>query len=162
MFEIGDKIFYPMHGAGIVEAIEEKEILGEKQLYYILQMPLNNMQVMIPKAKISNLNIRGLVDSETMDTALASFQNERPEEPAVIPSQRYRHLMNKLKSGDIFEGVDVIRDLTQLSREKTLGNEDRSMLDNAQQLLISELVLSRDIEQERAEQLLSQALQKQA
>ncbi|HDR7226326.1 TPA: transcription factor YdeB, partial [Bacillus toyonensis] len=62
MFQIGDNIVYPMHGAGIIEAIEEKEFSGKKQLYYVIKMSISNMQVMIPTGKILSSNIRPVID----------------------------------------------------------------------------------------------------
>lgn len=156
MFQIGDKIFYPMHGACIVEAIEEKEILGEKQLYYILNMTLRNMQVMIPMGKTDNLEIREVVDSDILENVLATFQQGEPG-PTVNPYQRRQRInMDKMKSGDIYEGAEVIRDLMSLSKNKKLGMQDKNMLDNARQMLISELVLVKGIAKEQAANLLNQ------
>lgn len=158
MYEIGDKIFYPMHGAGVIESVEEKEILGEKQLYYIIKMPYREMQVMIPKGKISKLNIRPLVNSTIIDDVLTHF-HEGETEPTTNPSHRYRNNMNKLKSGDIYEGSQVIRDLTRLSKIKTLGTDEKALLDQAQQLFISELVLVNDIKKEDATEMLIKVIQ---
>lgn len=58
MFNIGDKVVYPMHGAGIIESIEEKEILGNKQKYYIMRMPIGNMKVMIPLESVNDIGLR--------------------------------------------------------------------------------------------------------
>ncbi len=66
MFQIGDNIVYPMHGAGIIEAIEEKRVLGKKQLYYVIKMSISNMQIMIPKGKILSSNIRPVIDILTL------------------------------------------------------------------------------------------------
>lgn len=157
MFEIGDKVFYPMHGAGIIEAIEEKEILGNKQLYYIMSLPHKNMQVMLPKEKISSQGIRKVVDIDIMEDVLTSFH--RGETDLTINHiQRHRINMSKIKSGDIYEGAEVIRDLVFISKTKNLGTEDRNILNNAQQILISELVLVKGIAQEQAADLLDQVI----
>lgn len=153
MYQVGDKIFYPMHGAGVIESVEEKEILGEKQLYYIIKMPYREMQVMIPKGKISHLNVRPLVNANIIDDVLTKF-HEGETEPTANPSHRFRNNMNKLKTGDIYDGSEVIRDLTRLSRVKTLGTDEKALLDQAQQLLISELSLVNNIEKEDATEIL--------
>jgi len=150
MFQVGDKIFYPMHGAGIVEGIEEKEILGEKRYYYILNMVLREMQVMIPMDKTSNLLIREVVDSVKLDRVLATV-HQKELDPTIDPyKQRQRLNMDKMKSGDIYEGAEVFRDLTHLSKSKKLGIEEKIMLDNARQMLISELMLVRGLAKEQA------------
>ena len=158
MYKLGDKIFYPMHGAGVIESMEEKEILGEKQLYYIIKFPYREMQIMIPKGKIANLNIRPLVNPSIIDDVLTHF-HEGETETIANPNHRYRSNMGKLKTGDIYKGSQVIRDLTRMSKERTLGTDDRAMLDQAQQLLISELSLVNDIEQEDATEMLTKAIE---
>lgn len=158
MFEVGDKVFYPLHGAGIIESMEEKEILGEKRLYYIIKLPYREMQIMIPKEKIAHLNIRPLVEPSIMDDVLSRL-SEGETETIANPNHRYRSNMNKLKSGDIYEGSQVIRDLTRMSKERTLGTDDRALLDQARQLLVSELSLVNDIEQEDAMEMLAKVIE---
>ncbi len=150
MYQIGDKIFYPMHGAGIIEAIEEKEILGEKQLYYIMNLSLGKIHVMIPTQKSTSLGIRDIVNSNIMENVLSLFTSEAETETAVHPNQRYRNNMDKMKTGDIYEGAKVIRDLSRSSKKKPLGTSDKTLLNNARKILISELVLVNDMEQDQA------------
>lgn len=157
MFEIGDKIFYPIHGAGIVEAMEEKEILGKKQIYYIINMPHKHMQVMIPKENIAVLGIRKVVPLDILEDVLMFFHRGKTD-LTINHIQRHRININKMKSGDIYEGAEVIRDLVRISKKKNLGTEDRNTLNNAQKILISELVLVKGIPQEQAVNLLNQVL----
>ena len=94
LFQIGDKIVYPMHGAGIVEAVEEREVLGEKNQYYVMNMSLGNMQVFIPVGKEENFGLRLVVDGKTIDEAL----NQSWIDAATLPTdsnQRYRYNMEK-------------------------------------------------------------------
>lgn len=160
MFEVGDKVFYPMYGAGVIEAIEEKEILGETQLYYILHIAFRDIQMMIPKGKMENLNIREVLDSNKMDDILSSFHHnaEFDEEPNANRNQRYRDNMNKLKTGDIRNHVEVIRELVTLNKKRPLGTDDKKLLENAQQFLISEIVLTKDIEIDQATTMLNEAI----
>ena len=153
MFQIGDRVVYPAHGAGIIEAIEEREILGSKRLYYV--MNIRNMEVMFPME--SDIGIREIVGVETMEDVLAIFDQEVPE-TLVSPSQRYRENMNKLKSGDIYDGAQVIRNLTTLGKKRTLATGDKTILDNAKQILISELVLVKGIDEQQAEDMLNEAI----
>lgn len=153
MFQIGDKIVYPMHGAGVIESIEEKEILGDKQLYYV--MNLKNMKVSFPMD--TDLGIRQVVDSDILEDVLTVF-NEGESNPILNPNQRYRSNMNKMRSGDIYEGAQVIRDLFRMGKKRALATGDKIMLDNARQILVSELVLVKGIAQEQAVDLLNEVI----
>jgi len=153
IFHIGDKIVYPMHGAGVIEAIEEKEILGNKQLYCI--MMIKNMQLMFPiNCKIG---VREIVDLEILEDALTVFSHEATAS-IENPTQRHRSNMNKLKSGDIYEGAQVIRDLVHMSKKRTLAMGDKTMLDNALQILSSELGLVKGMVQEEADHFLDEVI----
>lgn len=160
MFSIGDKIFYPMHGAGVIEAIEEKEVLGEKQLYYILNLSLGKMNVMIPTTKTTNLGIREVVDTSVMDNVMELLSSDSDSETPVHPNQRYRNNMDKMKSGDILEGAKVIRQLNNSSKKKPLGTSEKTMLNNARQILISELVLVQNLEEQQATQFINDIMNK--
>lgn len=157
MFQVGDKVVYPMHGAGIIKDIEEKEILGEKQTYYIFSMSHSNMQVMIAKGKTTNLGIREVVDSETIENALKVIHEGEPD-LSINRHQRFQSNMKKMKSGDIFEAAQVIRDLMFLSKNNKIGTEDKIMLDNARQIFISELILVKNMTQEDANELLNEVV----
>ncbi|MBP1933020.1 CarD family transcriptional regulator [Ammoniphilus resinae] len=156
MFIVGEKIFYPLHGAGIVEGIQEKEILGEKESYYIINMTLRNLQVMIPVGKTDHLEIREVVGLEILDDAIAMFQQGRESSSTFSYQQRQRINTDKMKSGNIYEGVQVILDLMTLKSKKRLGLEDKTMLDTAKQMLISEIVVVKGIDKYEAAQLLNQ------
>ncbi|WP_432776677.1 CarD family transcriptional regulator [Brevibacillus gelatini] len=157
MFQVGDKIFYPMHGAGVIEALEEKEFLGEKQLYYVLHMLQKELNIMVPVEKMSTLGIRMVVDADILDEVLAVMRTERPDS-TLNAQQRYKKNTEKMKSGDIFEQAEVIRDLWRISQGRVLGTSDKLMLDNAQQLMASEMALVKNWGIERAEQLLREVL----
>lgn len=157
MFQIGDKVVYPMHGAGIIEAIEEKEILGEKQKYYVMKMPVGNMQVMIPIANVSNLGLRQVVDTEALEMVLEILKDERQDLTSSW-NHRYRKNMDKIKTGDIYEVARVVRDLMRREKEKGLSTGERKMLDNARQILISEFVLVKEIDMEQANHLLDKVV----
>ncbi|MDF2681679.1 MAG: CarD family transcriptional regulator [Brevibacillus sp.] len=161
MFQVGDKIFYPMHGAGIIEAMEEKEFLGEKHLYFVLHMLLKELDIMVPVEKMSALGIRSIVDGQTLEQVFAAF-HEREPDLSVNSAQRLKMNTEKLKSGDIYTGAEVVRDLQFISRNKVLGTSDRIMLDNAMLNLISEIELVRELDREEATGLLRQIISKEA
>ena len=140
MFNVGDKIVYPMHGAGTIESIEEKDILGEKQAYYILKMP-GEVKAMVPVAKANDIGIRSVIDKETAGKVISVLE-ENSTEMSMNWSKRYRDNMEKMKSGDIYEVADVVRNLSFKQKEKGLSTGEKKMLINAKQILVSELVLA--------------------
>jgi CarD family transcriptional regulator len=154
MFNIGDKIVYPMHGAGVIESIEEKEILGQKQDYYIMSMPVGDMKVMIPTHCCSDIGIRDVISAEEADKVLAMLGDQQE----IVNSnwnKRYRENMAKIKSGNIFEVADVVRSLMIREREKGLSTGERKMLSSAKQILISELILAKNMDQLEIENIIN-------
>ena len=156
MFKIGDKVVYPMHGAGVIESIEEKEGLGEKRQYYILQLPVGDMKVMIPINNGSGVGLREVIDWDGVERVLDIL---REQCSAMSPNwnRRYRANLEKIKSGDIYEVAEVVRNLITRDREKGLSSGERKMLENARQILVSELVLATELEEEKAQSLLDGA-----
>ena len=164
MFNVGDKIVYPMHGAGVIDAIEEKDILGEKQSYYILKMP-GEVKVMIPTTKAESVGVRNIIDKSSADEVLGVLEQD---ETAMDKNwnkryrdnmdknwnKRYRDNMEKMKSGDIFEVADVVRNLSFKQKEKGLSTGEKKMLNNAKQILVSELVLAEHASQDEIEQVI--------
>ncbi len=158
MFGIGDKVVYPMHGAGIIESIEEKEILGDKRKYYILKLPLRNMKVMIPLDNVESMGLREIISEKEVEQVLAVLNDDRTKMPQNW-NRRYRANMDKIKSGDIFEVAGVVRNLMLREKEKGLSTGERKMLNNAKQILISELVLVNDSDETSIEELINDAVQ---
>lgn len=151
MFNVGDKIVYPMHGAGTIDAIEEKNILGEKQNYYIIKMP-GEVKVMVPTDKAEEVGVRNIIGKEEAAKVM-SVLGENETEMSQNWNKRYRDNMDKMKSGDIYEVADVVRNLSFKQKEKGLSTGEKKMLNNAKQILISELVLAEHAPQEEVEKL---------
>jgi len=157
MFNIGDKIVYPMHGAGIIEGIEEKEILGEKRKYYIMKMPIGDMSVMIPVDSVDEIGVREIISNEEISKVINILKGEMTHMPQNW-NRRYRANMEKIKSGDIFEIAVVVRNLMLRDAEKSLSTGERKMLNSAKQILISEIVLATEYTQEETEKLIDEAV----
>lgn len=151
MYNVGDNVVYPMHGAGVIVAIEEREVLGEKQKYYIMQLPIGDMKVMIPMNAVGDLGLRQVISA---DEARRAYQVLQGEETAMSSNwnRRYRANMEKIKSGDVFEVAEVVRNLTIRDAEKGLSTGERKMLDTARQILISELVIAQKSTKEEVEE----------
>ena len=151
MYNVGDKVVYPMHGAGVIDAIEEKEILGEKQSYYILKMP-GEVKVMVPILTAEEHGIRNVIDKAEAEKVINVLeQNETEMEKNW--NKRYRENMDKMKSGNIYEIADVVRNLSFKQKEKGLSTGEKKMLHNAKQILVSELVLAEHATQDEVEEL---------
>jgi CarD family transcriptional regulator len=157
MFKVGDKIFYPMHGGGIISTIEDKEIFGEVQAYYVVSILHRNMQVMIPVNKTDNLKLRHIVDPAKLDNMLTMLPTGETD-TTISDNQRHKINLNKIKSGDIYETAEVIRDLVRSNNKKKLSLVDSNMLDNARQILISEVVLVKGIEHDQATSLVNEII----
>jgi len=155
LFEIGDKIVYPMQGAGVIQGIEEKVFQGKKQQYYIIKMLTNNMEIMIPSWRISNANIRLISDDSTLKNVLFNL-NARELEPneSLNSKQRYQVNMDKIKTGSLKDGAEVVYELTQINKEKALNTSESQMLMNARKFLIDEIILIKKITEDEANDLL--------
>ncbi len=140
MFLVGDKVVYPMHGAGVIEAIEKRAILGEVREYYVLRMPIGEMQVLVPVNAMQDAGLRPIVSRKTADQVFILLAEEATEEQGNW-NRRYRSNLEKLKSGDIFELAAVVRNMSKRDQGKGLSTTEKKMLENARQLLVSELAL---------------------
>jgi len=129
-----------MHGAGIIEAIEEREVLGEKRRYYIMAMPIGDMRVMIPLDAVDEIGLRQVIGKEEAGDVIEVLKGQKTKMSSNW-NRRYRANMEKIKSGDVYLVAEVVRNLTIRDHEKGLSAGERKMLDIARQILISELVL---------------------
>lgn len=151
MFNVGDKIVYPMHGAGTIDAIEEKDILGEKQNYYIIKMP-GEVKVMVPISKAGDIGVRSVIDKSEAGKVLEVLEANETE-MSNNWNKRYKENMEKMKSGSIYEVADVVRNLSYKQKEKGLSTGEKKMLNNAKQILVSELVLAEHASENEVENL---------
>ena len=110
MFQIGDKVVYPMHGAGIIESIEEKEILGEIRSYYVMRIPIGDMKVMVPMDSVSEIGLREVIDDDGFNKVMTILR-DRKSPMSANWNRRYRANMEKIKSGNIYEVAEGVRNL---------------------------------------------------
>ena len=158
MFNIGDKVVYPMHGAGVIQDIEEKNILGEKVAYYIIKMP-GEVKVMVPTAKAEEIGVRNIIDMDTANKVFKVLETESTE-MSMNWNKRYRDNMEKMKSGDIYEIADVVRNLSFKQKERGLSTGEKKMLLNAKQILVSELTLAENAQKEAIEEMVDTRIDK--
>lgn len=153
MYSIGDKVVYPMHGAGVIESIEEKVVLGKKQNYYIMRIPAGDMTVMIPEANCDEIGVRFIIDKAEAMSVIESFRNHEVIEDNNW-NKRHRDNMIKIKSGDIYQVIGVVKELMLRDKKKGLSTSERKMLSSAKQIVISELVLANFADQTDIESIL--------
>lgn len=161
MYRVGDHVFYPMHGAGKVKAIEEKEIAGETKQYYIIDMLIGNLRVMIPKKKISKTNIRPVTDLDSLKKIASKFET-RESGKTLTWRQRYNANMDKIKSGKLQACVEVVYDLLRMQREDKLNSSEKRMLNRAKEFLMSELKLVEGMNKNIKEKFLSRLTEDRA
>ena len=154
-YGIGDKIVYPLHGAGIIEAIEEREIMGVKQNYYIMKIPIGDMCVMIPMDHAEEAGLRDVITEAEADLVLEEFKNCRSEMDSNW-NKRYRENMSRIKSGDIYEVANVVKNLMCRDKSRGLSTGERKMLSNAKQILVSELVVAKSLSQADVERIMKE------
>ena len=149
MFQVGDKIVHPMHGAGIIDSIVQKKVNGVVRDYYILKLPVGGMLVMIPTANSEEIGVRPVVKGDEADRVIAAIPDIEVD---MTPNwnRRYRENMLRLKSGNLLE---MLRE-----EERGLSTGERKMLHSAKQILISEIVLSQDASYEDVEARINTAL----
>lgn len=157
MFQVGDKVVYPMHGAGVIESIEEKEILGETRSYYVMRIPIGDMKVMVPMENVAGIGLRQVIGEEGFNKVMDILSGLKSDMSANW-NRRYRANMEKIKSGNIYEVAEVVRNLMLRDRERGLSSGEKRMLEYARQILISELVLSRETEEEQVQSMIEEVL----
>ncbi len=157
MFNIGDRIAHPLHGAGVIENIEEKRINGVSREYYILKLPVGGMTVMIPVDGCDNIGVRPIISPERADEIISAI-NDIDAEMTSNWNKRYRENMERIKSGNLIEVARVIKGLMERDSAKGLSTGERKMLHSAKQILISEIVLSQDTTYESVERRINAAI----
>lgn len=165
MFSIGDKVVYPMHGAGTIEAIESKELLGQTEDYYVIKMPVDGVKVMVPTKKAQNIGVREIVARDEVEKVYSLL--EKPMEELSCDSnwnKRYSSNIDKIKSGSLKEVTEVFKELSHRHMEKGLSLGEKKMLNTSKNILLSELVLcqeeSHDVLDNRIESIVKSSFDK--
>ena len=157
MFQVGDKIVHPMHGAGVIDSIVQKKINGVVREYYILKIPVGGMMVMIPTDNSEEIGVRPVVQGEEADKIIAAMPGIEVDMTQNW-NRRYRENMLRLKSGNLLEVARVVKGLMLRDGERGLSTGERKMLHSAKQILISEIVLSQNASYEDVEARINTAL----
>src|SRR5580704_5241889 len=150
-FKVGDNAVYPGHGVGRVVAIETKEILGNKQTFYSINILDSGMKIMVPKDNAAAVGLRPIISRDEAKKVIEILRETNVKIDNQTWNRRYREYMEKIKTGSIYEIAEVLRDLFLLKVDKELSFGERKMLDTARSLLIKELALAKKIQEQKVE-----------
>ncbi|OEU53488.1 MAG: CarD family transcriptional regulator [Desulfuromonadales bacterium C00003096] len=150
MFKVGDLAVYPTQGVGVIESIESKEFVGEKHDFYILRILDSDMTIMIPVNNTGSVGMRTLIDKDRV-SSIYDVLKDKSEFDQVIASwsRRQRGYNDKIKSGDLFEVAEVLRDLYQIKENKELSYGEKKVLELARKLLVKEVALAAGTEEQQ-------------
>jgi CarD family transcriptional regulator len=141
-FKVGENAVYPGHGVGRILSIEIKEILGNKQTFYSVQIIETGMKIMIPRDNVKSVGLRPIISKEEASKVVAILKERDVKIDNQTWNRRYREYMEKIKTGSVYEIAEVLRDLFVLKIDKELSFGERKMLDTARTLLLKELTLA--------------------
>lgn len=151
MFNVGDRVVYPMYGAGVIEGIEDRDIDGRTITYYVLKIPVNNLKIMVSTEKAEKSGLRSIVSPEDV---LHIVEDADVIEMSDNWNQRYKDNMARLKTGDLLKVMQVFKTLFVREKNKSLSNIEKKLMGTARQIILSEIILSRNVDKHGAEELL--------
>jgi CarD family transcriptional regulator len=156
-FELGDNVVYPHHGAGQVQAKEIKEVFGQRREYLTIKILHNDMTVMVPTENAALAGLRRVIDEETVEKVLNVLRDDVSDMPKNW-NRRFKHNRDKIKTGDIYELAEVVRNLALRENEKGLSSGEKQMYTRAKKILASELMYALDKDEAEAEAYLDALL----
>src|SRR3954447_22952995 len=155
LFDVGDKVVYPHHGAAIVERREKREVFGETRDYLVLKLAYGDLTLMVPADNVEEVGLREVINDEEVEEAFAVLRKKEARMPTNW-SRRFKNHVEKLKSGDIYQVAEAVRTLTIGEDDKGLSAGEKRMLARARQILVSELTFALAVDEETAEDRLDE------
>jgi CarD family transcriptional regulator len=156
-FDVGDKVVYPHHGAATIERREKKDVFGETREYLVLKLAYGDLTLMVPCDNTDEVGLREVINDEEVEEVFAVLRKKEARMPTNW-SRRYKNHVEKLKSGDIYQVAEVVRNLSIRDKDKGLSAGEKRMLTRARQILVSELTFAIGVSEEEAEKKLNDAL----
>lgn len=157
-FKVGDKVVYPHHGAATIEKKERVEAFGEKRDYLILKLAYGELTLKVPAEKAEEIGLRDIINDEEVEEVFAVLRKKEARTPSNW-SRRYKNHVEKLKSGDIYQVAEVVRNLSLREKDKGLSAGEKRMLGQARQILVSELTFAIGVDRDQAEVTLDEVLE---
>ncbi len=156
-FDVGDKVVYPHHGAAVIERREKKLAFGEEREYLILRLAYGDLTLMVPADNTDSVGLREVINNEEVEEVFAVLRKKEARMPTNW-SRRFKNHVEKLKSGDIYQVAEVVRNLSIRDKDKGLSAGEKRMLSKARQILVSELALAEGTNEDKAEAILDEVL----
>jgi CarD family transcriptional regulator len=160
-FECGDNVVYPHHGAGKVLKKESRVMFGQERVYLEIKILHNDMTVMVPSENAAKAGLRRVIDEETVKKVLGVLGDEVSEMPKNW-NRRFKHNRDKIKTGDIYELAEVVRNLAVREHQKGLSTGEKQMFTRAKKILASELMYALEMDETEAEEHLDNLLAESA
>jgi CarD family transcriptional regulator len=157
VYKVGDKVVYPHHGAGTVVKREKKEVLGEKREYLTIKILHNDMTVNVPADNAERVGLRKVIDEEAVKKVVKYLTSGGTEMPKNW-NRRFKHNRDKMKTGDIYELAEVVRNLALRDGEKGLSTGEKQMYVKAKKILASELMYAKNMSEDEALEWLEETL----
>ncbi|GAA4765588.1 CarD family transcriptional regulator [Citricoccus nitrophenolicus] len=157
VFEVGETVVYPHHGAAKIEEIKMRTVKGEEKMYLKLKVAQGDLTIEVPAENVDLVGVRDVVDQEGLERVFGVLQAEFTEEPTNW-SRRYKANLEKLASGDVIKVAEVVRDLWRRDKDRGLSAGEKRMLAKARQVLVSELALAKKTSEDDAAELLDATL----
>jgi CarD family transcriptional regulator len=157
-YEVGDFVVYPHHGAGKVLKKEIKEMIGEKREYLTIKILHNDMTVMVPTENAGVAGLRRVIDEEAVEKVLGVLRDDVSQMPKNW-NRRFKHNRDKIKTGDVFELAEVVRNLAIRESDKGLSTGEKQMYTRAKKILASELMYALEMEEDEAEEHLDKLIE---
>ena len=155
VFSVGDRVVYPMYGAGVIEGIEDRDIDGKVITYYVIKIPVNNLKIMVSVEKAEKCGLRSVVPP---DDVMHIVEEADIIEMSDNWNLRYKENMEKLKTGDLLKVMQVFITLFVREKNKSLSNIEKKLMGTARQIILSEIILSKEVDKHGAEELLMQGI----
>ncbi len=150
MFALGDKAFYPAHGVGVIEKIENRRVSDREEHFYVVRIIDSGMTVMVPRSKVKEVGLRHLVSKDEVEKVFNVLKKKDDCKCSkIIPwNRRQRDYMSKLKSGSILDLAEMLKELIMLQSQKPLSFGEKKLLETVRKLLIKELACCEDCSEE--------------
>ena len=157
MFDVGDKVVYPHHGAGTVVSKEMREVLGDSREYLTIKILHNDLTVNVPNENAEKVGLRRVIDEEAVGRVIGVLHGSGTTMPKNW-NRRFKYNRDKMKTGDVFELAEVVRNLSLREQDKGLSTGEKQMFVKAKKILSSEFMYAKDMDEERAAEWLDEVL----
>jgi len=157
LFDVGDKVVYPHHGAGTVVSKEMREVLGDSREYLTIKILHNDLTVNVPNENAEKVGLRKVIDEEAVERVISVLHGSGTQMPKNW-NRRFKYNRDKMKTGDVFELAEVVRNLSLREQDKGLSTGEKQMFVKAKKILSSEFMYAKDMDEEQSAEWLDEVL----